>query len=149
MDIISTDMSLIPEKRKEYMRNYYKKRKEACKSKGVCPNCEKRPAALNRTCCQECLNDKKLCIKFGASGPYRQLYAELFEKQGGRCEICKEYMTRPVLDHCHKTMDVRGLLCGKCNMGLGQFNDDSEILSSALNYIRNNGGIGIKVKRHG
>jgi hypothetical protein len=131
---------------KDYLREYRKKRKVQLKEKGICPNCEKRPAAENRTCCQQCLDDKKLTIKFGTAGPYRQLYADLFEKQQGLCGICLDPMKRPVLDHCHRTMAVRGLLCSKCNIGIGQFNDSPEILQKAIRYVSENTGIGIYIK---
>lgn len=136
------------EQQREYQKKYLKKRKSALKEKGICPNCEKNPAAEGRVCCQRCLDDKKLTAKFGTAGPYRQLYAELFEKQRGLCGICHELMTRPLLDHNHETMEVRGLLCSKCNVGLGQFKDNPALLLAALQYLENNAGIGIKVKRN-
>ncbi len=131
---------------KEWLREYQKKRKLGFKKMGVCPSCQKRPAAENRTCCTQCLEDKKLAQKFGTAGPYRQLYAELFELQGGLCSICREAMTRPLLDHDHKTMEIRGLLCSNCNVGLGQFKDNPELIMRALKYLNENAGIGIKMK---
>jgi hypothetical protein len=140
-------MSRTPEERKAHFREYLRKRKAAIKEKGVCPNCEKRPAAQGRVCCVQCLDDKKLTNKFGTAGPYRQLYAELFERQGGLCGICTKPMKRPVLDHCHNTMVVRGLLCSGCNIGLGQFKDDPKLLARAIKYVEENAGIGITQKR--
>ncbi len=134
------------DKERKRFLDYQKRRKSDFKSKGICPNCEKRPAAKGRTCCPQCLEDKKLCHKFGVSGPYRQLYAELFERQGGRCCICREPMKRPVLDHCHKTMEIRGLLCSSCNNGLGQFKDNPKLLQRAMVYARDNAGIGLRMK---
>lgn len=134
------------EERRQYFSDYQKKRKASFKAKGICPNCTKNPAAPGRTCCVQCLEDKKLCLKFGASGPFRQVYADMFERQGGLCGICREPMKRPVLDHCHKTMEARGLLCSNCNIGLGQFKDDPKLLERAIVYVRDNAGIGIKVK---
>ncbi len=140
-------MSLTPEQKKEYQRVYSRNRKTEYKKRGICPNCEKNPSAEGRVCCRQCLEDKKLSIKFGTAGPYRQLYADLFEKQGGLCGICRKSMGRPVLDHCHETMVVRGLLCSNCNIGLGQFRDSETILVLAIKYIKNNAGIGIEIKK--
>jgi len=135
------------EQRKEHHRKYLRERKKACKENGICPNCEKRPSAPNKVCCVQCLEDKKLTGLFGSAGPYRQLYAELFERQNGLCGICKKKMDRPLLDHCHTTMEIRGLLCANCNIGLGQFRDDPDVLLSALKYIQENSGIGIQIKK--
>jgi Recombination endonuclease VII len=43
----------------------------------------------------------------------------LHQQQEGKCAICKEPMERPNLDHNHKTGKIRGLLCPRCNLGLG------------------------------
>ena len=134
-------------RQKEYQREYSRRRKADCKARGICPNCEKQSSEPGKVCCRQCLEDKKLTAKFGTAGPYRQLHAELFEKQRGLCGICKESMKRPVLDHSHTTMEVRGLLCSSCNIGLGQFKDSASRLQSALMYIQNNAGIGITMKK--
>lgn len=59
--------------------------------------------------------------------------------QRGLCAICQ----RPprglrdlVVDHCHRTGVVRGLLCNQCNMGIGKLDDDPDILESAIAYLR-------------
>jgi hypothetical protein len=73
-------------------------------------------------------------------------YNTLFQKQEGVCAICgtstptlNHNETRPNLyvDHCHTSGAVRGLLCGKCNSGLGQFNDNPELLQAAITYLTN------------
>tara|TARA_R110000824_G_scaffold93281_1_gene225725 strand:+ start:472 stop:921 length:450 start_codon:yes stop_codon:yes gene_type:complete len=40
-----------------------------------------------------------------------------------------------VLDHDHDTMTVRDYLCNKCNSALGNFNDDVNLLRSAVSYL--------------
>lgn len=76
-------------------------------------------------------------------------YSEIFIKQNGVCAICLGPETRvrngkvlPLgVDHDHKSGIVRGLLCHKCNAGLGMFNDDLNLISNAMNYMENNIGL--------
>lgn len=67
-------------------------------------------------------------------------YDRLFAQQGGQCAICGTSepggrFTRLLVDHCHKTGTVRGLLCHGCNAGLGLFGDDPERVSAAVAYL--------------
>lgn len=57
----------------------------------------------------------------------------LLESQGGLCPICGS--PAQVVDHCHTTGRVRGLLCQKCNRGLGHFIDNPVMLVRALEYL--------------
>ena len=64
----------------------------------------------------------------------------MWEKQGGRCPICKRAIARQYgagnhVDHCHTTGNIRGLLCSRCNVGLGMFKDDVDMLRRAARYI--------------
>lgn len=63
----------------------------------------------------------------------------LLEEQNHCCAICKtdSPMGRGTwhVDHCHETNEVRGLLCSKCNAGLGFFNDNIESLKNAITYL--------------
>lgn len=40
-----------------------------------------------------------------------------------------------VVDHCHKSKQIRGLVCHRCNVGLGYFRDDPELLRAAAAYL--------------
>ena len=66
---------------------------------------------------------------------------EIYDSQNGVCAICKqECKTRKSLsvDHDHETGDIRGLLCNRCNRGLGLFRDDPEVLKNATRYLQSN-----------
>jgi hypothetical protein len=54
--------------------------------------------------------------------------------QHGRCAICDTELTLPQVDHEHGG-DVRGLLCAKCNKGLGNFLDSPAALRAAAAYL--------------
>lgn len=57
-------------------------------------------------------------------------------RQGNKCMLCKKDFDQTAdVDHCHVTGKYRSILCRKCNGGLGQFNDDPELLRRAANYI--------------
>jgi len=66
-------------------------------------------------------------------------FNNLLAEQANLCKICGQPDTskRGVLhvDHCHKTGRVRGLLCFKCNIALGKFKDDPQLLRNALAYL--------------
>lgn len=68
-------------------------------------------------------------------------YATMIDSQDHKCAICgrheNELTRRLAVDHCHNKGKVRGLLCGQCNTGLGQFKDSIEILSKAIAYLEN------------
>lgn len=70
-------------------------------------------------------------------------YNEMREAQGNACKICRKPETAfkkgLAVDHCHKTGKVRGLLCPKCNVGLGQFQDNIEYLTLAASYVATEG----------
>ena len=70
-------------------------------------------------------------------------YNRMSQQQNGVCAICGKPETahnqgglRPLsVDHDHKTGKVRGLLCGRCNTGLGQFQENKLFLLSAITYL--------------
>ena len=67
--------------------------------------------------------------------------------QEGSCAICKAptvFSTTSginntgdlaVVDHCHRSSRIRGVLCGHCNTGLGAFKDNLQSLLNAVDYL--------------
>lgn len=65
-------------------------------------------------------------------------YDRIFRVQGGRCAICKNRPAsiRFAVDHDHKTDEVRGILCKRCNHDLlGGSHDSIDLLWAALVYL--------------
>ena len=64
-------------------------------------------------------------------------YEEMLASQGGVCAVCggTEEGKVLVVDHCHATERVRGLLCNQCNFGLGAFRDTPSFLEGAIRYL--------------
>lgn len=67
-------------------------------------------------------------------------YENKLTEQNHKCAICNQENTYDrygvlAVDHCHVTNKIRGLLCYKCNVGLGNFNDNIQLLNSAINYL--------------
>lgn len=92
---------------------------------------------------RELRNRKRNLQKFGMT---IEQYNEMLESQNHLCSICqkpevvKHHSTgkpsRLVVDHNHATNTVRGLLCTKCNKGIGLLGDDPENLIRAAEYLR-------------
>lgn len=62
-------------------------------------------------------------------------FRAMADRQEQRCLLCKQKPSRLVVDHCHSTGRIRGLLCDKCNTGLGFFGDDVEQFRRAIEYL--------------
>jgi hypothetical protein len=63
--------------------------------------------------------------------------ARMRDEQQGRCGICqRDDVWRLVVDHCHDTGKVRGLLCDRCNQAIGSLGDRLESVERAVEYLR-------------
>lgn len=83
--------------------------------------------------------DKGLLWRFGIT---LEEARALLIQQSSRCPICLcqlpdflEAERRTCVDHCHATGKVRGILCNKCNLGLGHLQDDVERLERGIKYL--------------
>jgi hypothetical protein len=105
-----------------------------------CRTCESEVKKLRYNPSKQ--RNKMLVSKFGITS---EQYEELFVEQTGACAICgtTEFKysrgRKPHIDHCHETGKVRGLLCGHCNIGIGQFFDNVSLLEKAIIYLKEHG----------
>jgi hypothetical protein len=96
--------------------------------------------------CKSCHNKRTLryhkeSYRFDRYGVTKEWYIKEAEKG---CAICHKSIDplspvkedRGHIDHNHTTGKVRGLLCGLCNKGLGQFKDSLLVLESAVSYMK-------------
>ena len=79
---------------------------------------------------------KQLLKKYDLS---HEGWLKIWENQNGKCAICgKPFLTlsQAFIDHNHETGKARGLLCVKCNSGIGFFDDIPRLLMNAAKYLK-------------
>lgn len=107
--------------------------------KSACIKCnnEKRRRIYLETKKPDDQREKNLKRFFGISV---EDYEQMLNNQGGVCYICKSPPKgkRLAVDHDHTTGKIRSLLCQHCNTGLGHFRDSEELLTKAINYLKEN-----------
>lgn len=81
--------------------------------------------------CKNCSKNYQLQRKYSLT---QEEYNRLTEDQNHRCKICNK-KTDLVVDHCHASGEVRGLLCSCCNSMLGYAKDNPETLIKAAEYL--------------
>ena len=71
-------------------------------------------------------------------------YNKILEEQNNCCKICGknqlEFKKKLHIDHCHSTGEVRGIVCYRCNIGLG-FIDNKIWFDKVLKYLGDKGEI--------
>jgi hypothetical protein len=86
--------------------------------------------------CKECRSHRNRLQRFGITP---QFYEDLLEVQGRKCAICESELkleeNQSVIDHCHKTGEVRGVLCRPCNSAIGLLKDKVSLFTQAARYI--------------
>lgn len=69
-------------------------------------------------------------------GISRGEFSDLVDAQHSRCPVCQEPLTgRIVVDHCHRTKKVRGILHQRCNVALGLLGDNPDTLLRGAQYL--------------
>lgn len=73
----------------------------------------------------------------------RQTVEDMHKAQNNKCAVCggegfkmaEHHKSKLVVDHCHITGKVRGLLCHNCNRALGLLKDKISVLKNAIQYL--------------
>ena len=118
---------------------------------GNCPDCKKEWAQDNpekikaawkkhRKQNPEYNKEYKLRTRFGMS---LDDFNNILSRQNYSCAICKSKTPKRknsgwIVDHCHTTGKVRGILCHPCNVAIGFLEDSVEILDNAKEYLNAN-----------
>ncbi len=75
-------------------------------------------------------------IRFGLS---KDKIEDLYKLHDNRCAICgkteQENKRALSIDHDHNTEEIRGLLCNNCNIGIGNLQDNPQLLLNAYIYL--------------
>lgn len=95
---------------------------------------ERTEKLKNRTICKVCAKFTYYKSKYKIS---KEEFVNMRIHQNFQCAICKtpEDHCKIVMDHCHSTGKVRGLLCSECNIGLGMLRDSQFNLRNAIDYL--------------
>ncbi|MCK9571543.1 endonuclease VII domain-containing protein [Candidatus Pacearchaeota archaeon] len=126
-----------------------KRRDEYAGNESLRIKCRSQSAAW-----QEGNPEKRFAQRLRKYGISPQEYGDILKLQGGGCAICgaeqskdkckrsksKTGTRRLHVDHDHKTGRVRGILCASCNIAIGKFGDDPELLYRASLYLRTRNG---------
>lgn len=114
------------EKKREKGRIYYSNNKER----------KSEYSKNNRKFNTRAYKNREFKSKYGIS---IDIYDNILENQGNSCAICKIHKSLfnywLVVDHCHTTGKVRGILCRNCNLAIGYFKDNIESIKNSIIYI--------------
>lgn len=96
-----------------------------------------------RPCQRGYVSRQKFIREYGIT---EEIYKEMLESQEHKCAACGQPETMVLagkvkalaVDHDHENGQVRGLLCGTCNVALGMVKDSPARLRQLANYLERN-----------
>lgn len=114
------------EERKSYNKNYWKDNKQELLIKAK----PRKSGELYKKYMKKYIFKKRYGLSL-------EEIDEILAKQNHKCKICGKSLkeTRRCIDHNHETGVLRGILCQRCNLGLGYIEDET-FLKNALNYLK-------------
>lgn len=116
-------------------------KKDGLESK--CKTCRYRDTQASRDKNQDTKRDYDLRTKYGIDGI--EELQRIFDGQRGRCKSCgvlgfidktgPKHRKKLLVDHCHLTNKVGGLVCNNCNSISGHAKDEKENLFKNATYL--------------
>lgn len=149
-------MSSARQRKREYNRAYYRSKlaeNSAYNSERRAKSLEKDPEHNKKRYLKDLKRDPDYLTKYRAQkvkedphyhkrtmlkhkyGLTLEEYRDMLNSQHGKCAICRHSSEKLVVDHCHSSNNIRALLCGPCNSGLGFFKENVYSLKEAIKYI--------------
>ena len=129
-------------KKSKPKNDFFKESKFTRGYRYACKDCEKPMRKIYKSKIENKLRATETRRRWSRKNKYnfpQELYDQRFEEQGSCCAICKTTVAGGKgtfhADHDHKTNQPRGVLCHNCNIALGNFKDNPEILKTALLYL--------------
>lgn len=128
-------------KQLKQLNSFSLKRKE---KDGLNNHCRECVAAYAKARDKKYVTDTRLKYLYGIS---LEIYEEILSSQDYRCAVCSVTLgVKAAVDHDHTCCPgekscgkcIRGILCISCNVGLGMFKDNYNILLGAVRYLRQN-----------
>ena len=129
--------------RREANRRWRERNREAVRHRSLAYRTANRMECIERSKKWQRQNpdkvrERQMVRKYGITLHH---YHQLLEHQDNACAICGSG-EKLVVDHCHATGAVRGILCDRCNVGIGCLNDDHHRLIAGADYLREGGHTG-------
>lgn len=79
------------------------------------------------------IKNKYLKYQYGIT---TEQYDQILDDQNCCCKLCGSSPIKyPVVEHCHKTGRIRGIVCQKCNMAIAAVENNQHLLNKILEYI--------------
>lgn len=110
-------------------------KKKKCNKDFVCEFCKTTAVATGnkQRWCTTCVPDKaarSIAQRYGMS---KNDWLAMVKKQNGTCALCDRQPR--VVDHCHTTGKVRGVLCVRCNLLVAGLDADPAWVARASSYL--------------
>lgn len=117
-------------------RKQGKKRRHNARACKICAN-PYVPKSPNQRYCKECIPNNQARQRFLTKNVTQKEWEKILNTQESKCALCERPATD--LDHDHKTLIIRGALCGGCNQALNR-QEDPKWVARASQYLTRDTG---------